>query len=71
LHELLLDDVGEPVDLEDLVVILRLIQSHGQGWAASPALVEKDADGGGLFAFEILGNLGRCGRGDFNHGDPP
>ena len=71
LHELLVYDVLETLNIIRFVVVVRLIQSHGQSGAPSPAFVEKDADRLHLFAFEILGNLLSSRFSYFQHDDVP
>jgi hypothetical protein len=71
LHELFVHDVLVAVYVESVVVVVRLIQSHGQTGATSPAFVEKDADRLHLFAFEILGNLLSGRFSYFQHDVPP
>jgi hypothetical protein len=55
--KLLIDDELEPVHVEDVVGVTRLIQSHGQRRPASSAFVQKDADGRNLLVLEILRDL--------------
>jgi hypothetical protein len=57
LQKFLVDQILEPFDLENLVVVLWLVQSHGKARSASSALVEKDADRGYLLALEVGLNL--------------
>jgi hypothetical protein len=71
LHEVLVYDVLETVNIKRFIVFVRLIQSHGQSGAPSPAFVEKDADRLHRFAFEILGNLLSGRFSDFQHDDVP
>ncbi|MEJ2641576.1 MAG: hypothetical protein P8010_18570, partial [Desulfosarcinaceae bacterium] len=71
LHEIFVYDVLETVNIVGFIVLVRLIQSHGQSGAPSPAFVEKDADRLHLFAFEILGNLLSGRFSYFQHDDVP
>jgi hypothetical protein len=66
-EKLRIDDKFKTVDVEFRIRFGKLIQSHGQARAPSPALVEEDANGLDLFPFEILGNLLNCRLCDFEH----
>lgn len=57
LKKILIDNELKSIDLENLIRIYLLIQSHGQTGAASAAFVEEDPNGLDLFTFEIFGNL--------------
>jgi hypothetical protein len=65
------DDELKSVCVENAVGVARLIQSHCQRRSASPALVQKDTDGGNLLVFEIFCNLMMGCRGDLYHVVPP
>lgn len=57
--ELFFHDKLETVDVENTIVILRLIQSHGQGGASSATGIQKDPNRRDLFAFKVFLNLFR------------
>jgi hypothetical protein len=64
-QKIVVHEKGEPVDVELLVVVSRLIQSQRKGRTRSAALVQKYPDGLRLAALEIFRDLlGRRG-GDF------
>jgi hypothetical protein len=65
--ELLVNDVFETIDVKNLIGVFWLVQSQCQRRAASAAGIEKNPDGGDLFAFKVFSNLLGCCRGDFNH----
>jgi hypothetical protein len=52
--QLLIDEHGESVYLENIVVLFRFIQNHGQGWPGSPARLEENANRGDLFTLEVI-----------------
>ena len=54
---MLVDQVAESVNLEYVVIILWLVQSHGQrGWASTTGII-KNANGRPLPVFEIFGHM--------------
>jgi hypothetical protein len=64
---MLVDQVGKSVNLEYVVIILWLVQSHGQrGWASTTGII-KNANGRHLLVFEILCNMFACQRGYLEH----
>ena len=64
-QKIVIHEKGEPVDVELLVVVSRLIQSQRKGRTRSAAFVEKNPDGLRLATLEIFRDLfGRRG-GDF------
>jgi hypothetical protein len=69
-QELRVDEKFETVDGNLGVSIGRLIQSHGQAGAPSPAFVEKNPDRLNFLPFEIFGNLFNCRRCDLKHDIP-
>jgi hypothetical protein len=69
--KVLVDDELKSVYVENAVGVARLIQSHCQRRSASPALVQKDADGRNLLVLEIFSNLMMGCRGDLYHVVPP
>jgi hypothetical protein len=50
-------DKLETIYIEHIIVVFGLIQSHGQGRAASTACIQKDADRRDLFAIKVFLNL--------------
>jgi hypothetical protein len=71
LEKIFVQNELKPVHVEYIIGVFRLIQSHCQGWAASPTLVQKNANGRNLLVLEILGNLLMSGWSDLNHVMPP
>ena len=59
-QEIFVNDVFETFNVINLIGVFRLIQSHGQSRAASPAFIEKDPDGRDFLALEIFFNLFSC-----------
>jgi hypothetical protein len=59
-QEFRIDDKLETVDVKGFIRINKLIQSHGQARAPSPAFVEENTDWFDLFSFEIFCNLLNC-----------
>ncbi len=57
----------ETVYIKHLIIVFRLIQSHGQRWAASTAGVQKDSNRCHFLVFEIFLNLFSRFLGYFNH----
>jgi hypothetical protein len=64
-EKVFVDDVFVTIYVKLLIRIVRLIQSHGQAWTASPAFIEKDPDGTNFLAFEIGRNLFRRRWGNY------
>jgi hypothetical protein len=62
LQEFLIDDVRESFDIKLFILIVRLVQSHGQTRAASSAFIEKNPNGPNILILEIFGNLCRGRR---------
>jgi hypothetical protein len=60
-------DELKTVDIKRLVRIGKLIQSHGQSRAASPAFIEENTDRFDIFSFEIFGDLLDCRLCNFKH----
>jgi len=50
-------DKLETIYIEHIIVVFGLIQSHGQGRAASTACIQKDANRRDLFAIKVFLNL--------------
>jgi len=50
-------DKLETIYVEYIIVVFGLIQSHGQGRAASTACIQKDPNRCGLFAIKVFLNL--------------
>ena len=67
LEKIFVYDELELIDLELLIRLARLIQSHGQGRPASATFIEKYANGRNLSAFEVLGNHLGCRRCNVDH----
>ena len=61
------DDIFISVHIELPVLIVRLIQSHGQARAASSALVQKYTDRTDFLVLKIGRNLFSGRRGNFEH----
>jgi hypothetical protein len=66
-QKVFIDDIFKTIHVEFLVLLIRLIQSHGQAWSASSAFVQKNPDGPDLFVLEIGLDLFSGRRGDFKH----
>ena len=67
IQERLVHHVLETVHIKLPILIIGLIQSHGQARAASPAFIQKDADGFDLFTVKIGRDLFRGRRCYFEH----
>lgn len=65
--ELFFHNKFKTVYIEDTIVVLRLIQSHGQGGASSTAGIQKDPNRRKLFALKVFLNLFRRFLSYFNH----
>jgi hypothetical protein len=61
------DQVGESINIEYVIIILWLVQSHGQRGRASTTGIIKNANGRHFLVFEILGNMFACQRGYLEH----
>jgi hypothetical protein len=66
-EKVLVDDEFVTIDLECFIRLDRLVQSHGQAGAASPAFVQEYPDRLNVFTFEILGDLVDRRLCDFQH----
>jgi len=60
-------DKLETIYIEHIIVVFGLIQSHGQGRAASTACIQKDANRCDLFAIKVFLNLFGRFFGYFHH----
>jgi hypothetical protein len=56
-QQVLVDQIGKAVNLEYVVIILWLIQSHGQRGRPSTTGIIKNANGRPLPVFEIFGHM--------------
>lgn len=67
LQKILVDNKLETINIERRVRVDRLVQSHGQAGAPSPALVEENPDRLDFFSLEVFGNLLNCRLRDLEH----
>jgi hypothetical protein len=67
LIEFFFHDKLETIYIEHIIVVFGLIQSHGQGRAASTACIQKDPNRCDLFAIKIFLNLFGCFFSYFHH----
>jgi hypothetical protein len=65
------DDKLETVDVENIVGVARLIQSHGQRRPSSSAFVQKNTNRLNVLVLKVFRNLLMSRRGDFYHDGPP
>ena len=66
-QKVFVDDIFVTFYLINFIGLFRLIQSHSQAGAASPAFVKKNSDRRNFLAFEVLGNLFSSCRCYLNH----
>jgi hypothetical protein len=66
-QEIAVDDIFKTVHIELPVLIVWLIQSHGQARAASSTLIQENPDGSDIFVPKIGRDLFGGRRGDFEH----
>ena len=67
-QKIFIDQIFNPVNIINLIVIARLVQSHGQRRPASPSLIKKNANGLGIPTLKIQADLFCCRRGYLYHG---
>jgi hypothetical protein len=67
IQEIFIDDIFETIHIEFSVLLIRLIQSHGQAGSASSAFVQKNPNRPDLFVLEVGLDLFSGRRGNFEH----
>ena len=66
-QELFINQVLKTFNIENVVGLLRLVQSHCQRRPASTAFIQKDSNGCYVLVFEVFGNLLSCRFSNFYH----